>query len=67
MIRRLHKEGEERKANFIFLAITLIGGIPLVAGYTYDILTGSWKMWKFISIFVFVYLIGYGILRVKKV
>jgi len=39
---------------------------PLIAENTYDILTGNWKIWKFISIFAFVYLVCYGILRVKK-
>jgi len=74
LIRRLHKEGEERKANFIFLAVFLLTGILLIAECIYDILTGNWKsiltgnwkIWRFISIFAFVYLICYAILRIKK-
>ncbi len=66
VMRRLHKDGEERKANFIFLALMLIVGIPLIAEYAYDILTGNWKIWKLISIFAFAYLICYGIFRITK-
>ena len=66
LIKRLYKEGEERKANFIFLAIMLIVGVPLISEYTYEILAGNWKVWKFVSIFIFVYLICYGVFRVTK-
>jgi len=63
VLRKLYREEEERKANFIFLAVILIVSIPLIAEYTYDILTGNWKILKLISIFAFVYLIDYGILE----
>ena len=73
LIRRLHKEGEERRANFIFLAVILLATILLIADYISDILTENWKStltnWKilrFISIFASVYLICYVILRIKK-
>ncbi len=66
LLRRLHKEGEERKASFIFLTVLLIVGLPLITEHTRDILTGNWKIWKFVSIFAFIYLIGYAILRVMK-
>ena len=66
LMKRLYKEGEERKANFIFLAVVLIVGIPLISEYTYDILAGNWKIWKLISIFAFAYLICYGIFRITK-
>ena len=65
LLRRLRKEGEERRADFIFLAIILIVGIPSIAEYIH-ILTGNWKIWKFISIFAFAYLICYGIFRITK-
>ena len=66
LMRRLYKEGEERKANFIFLGVMLIVGIPLIVEYAYDILTGNWKIWKLISTFAFAYLICYGIFRVME-
>jgi len=66
LIKRLHKEGEERKVNLIFLAIVLIVGIPLITEYTYDILAGNWEIWKLISIFAFAYLICHGIFRIMK-
>ena len=66
LIKRLYKEGEERKANSIFLAVMLIVGIPLIVEYAYDTLTGNWKIWKLISIFVYTYLICYGIFRVME-
>jgi len=66
LIKRLYKEGEKRKANSIFLAVVLIVGIPSIVEYAYNILTGNWKIWKLISIFVFAYLICYGIFRITK-
>jgi len=66
LVRRLNKKGEERKAGFIFLCIVLIAGIPSIAEYTYDILTGNWKIWKLISIFAFAYLISYEVFCVIK-
>ncbi len=60
MLRRLHKGGEERKASLIFLDGILIVGIPLIAEYIHEILTGNWKIWRFISIFAFAYLISMG-------
>ena len=73
LMRRLHREGEERKANFIFLAVILIATILLIADCISDILIGNWKStltnWKilrFVSIFASVYLICYIILRIKK-
>lgn len=66
VMKRLYKEGEEKKANLIFLAIVLIVGTPLIAEYTHDFLTGNWKIWKFIPIFAFAYLISYGAFRVMK-
>ena len=74
LMRRLHKEGEERKANFIFLVIILLACILLIADCISDILTGNWKSiltnWKnilrFISILAYVYLICYVVLRIKK-
>ncbi len=66
VMRRLYREEKEREANFIFLALMLIAGIPLIARYAYDILTGNWKIWKLISIFAFTYLICYGIFRITK-
>ena len=63
LMRRLHKEGEERKANFIFLAVILLASILLIADCISDILTGNgksilinWKILMFISIFAYVYL-----------
>ena len=66
MMKRLYKEGEEKKANLIFLAIVLIVCTPLIAKYIHDFLTGNWKIWKFIFIIAFVYLISYGAFRVMK-
>jgi len=66
LIKRLYKEGEERKANSIFLAVILVSGIPLIVEYIHDFLIGNWSMWKLISIFVFTYLICYGTFRVTK-
>ena len=66
MMRRLYKEGEERKANIIFLAVMLVVCIPTIAKYTYDVLTGDWKIGKMALIFASAYLIGYGIFLVKS-
>ena len=65
IIRRLYKEGEERKANVIFLAVILVVSTPIIAKYTYDLLVGNWNIWKFIYILAGAYLISYGVFRVK--
>ena len=57
LIKRLYKEGEERKANFIFLAVMLIVGTPLIAEYAYYILTGKIMEAYF---YTFTYLICYS-------
>ena len=63
LIKRLHEEGEERKANLVFLTVMLVVGIPSIVEYAYDILTGNWKIWELISLFGFAYLICYAIFR----
>jgi len=55
LIKRLYKEGEERKANFIFLVVMLIVGIPLISEYTYDILAGNWKIYGSLFLYLFLH------------